>query len=137
MVATMPPDKESRPNPGAGAANYSINATKPSLAPCPDCAVTLRGQRARHADGCPVARDIERVTRKDRLWFRRHPGRWQRCRPLAYCEVAELRMYGRIPDVEGEVLGTTVVTRISDVLRFREFEDVYLVVSPDALGGVS
>lgn len=94
---------------------------------CPDCAATaVRGHLA-HQLTCPMGIANDARYDADREWFAAHPWAQEYRRPPHWSELAELKMWGLIPDVTGETIGRVTVCQVAPGVRARRFGDVAII----------
>jgi hypothetical protein len=94
---------------------------------CTDCTAQRVDGDLVHNDTCPLGLGYDEIQADDRFWFALRPHEAERRRPAHWAEIAELRALGALPpgaDVHGDV----VVTRITDGIRAKRFDETYFVV---------
>jgi hypothetical protein len=91
---------------------------------CPDCSARRHRGQLVHDDTCPLGLGYDEAQAGDRYWFALRPHEQVRRRPAHWSEVAELRALGLLPP-EGQVWGDVVITRISDGLRTKRFDELW------------
>ena len=113
---------------------------------CPDCGANWEaptnqrrpgaGGAINHAESCPIARGYREAGDDDRAWFEANTEATQRIRPPTMAELQSIMLSTgqALPDQPNgcayEPGGVVVVTKMSDVLRQRDFSGAILLAAP-------
>jgi hypothetical protein len=93
---------------------------------CPDCSAKRGANGLIHDVTCPLGVGYDQIQDDDRAWFLLRPGATVRRRPAHWAEIAEMRAVGLIPPI-GEVFGDVIVMRITDDVRTKSFNELWVV----------
>ncbi len=99
---------------------------------CPDCNVTTIGPHLTHERTCPLGLAVDERCADDRRWFEAHPFATEYRRPPHWSEIADLKMWGLLPDVTGEAIGRVLVHQVAPGVRTRTYGDVAIMVDSGA-----
>lgn len=113
---------------------------------CPDCGANWTapepqrkpgaGGALDHAPTCPIGKGYADAADDDREWFAANPDETERVRPptMAELQAVMLSTGQALPDMPNgcayEPGGLVTVTKISDVLRQRDFRNAILLAAP-------